>query len=142
MKLLFADHSTGVMLLQAPGSIPSSFKVYMAGVTAVPTAVPRAAACLEHPSGGSKRIATANGTCAPPPSSGAGMLDKFPGVLPLGSGTVVPAWGIVLFEACCQRTMLIVQTGYRVAMTKCHGPTQMRALCGTVCASGVSAKAM
>ena len=64
VKLLFADHTTGVMLLNVPGSIPSSFKVYMAGVSAVADAAPRAGACIQHPGGGGARIATAAGPCA------------------------------------------------------------------------------
>ena len=66
VKLLFADHTTGVMLLDVPGSIPSSFKVYMAGVSAGADAAPRAGACIQHPGGGAKRIATAAGPCASP----------------------------------------------------------------------------
>jgi len=65
VKLLFEDHTTGVMLLQAPGSIPSSFNVYLAGVNATAGAVPAAGACIQHPGGGGKRIAIASGACAP-----------------------------------------------------------------------------
>ena len=65
VKLLFEDHTTGVMLLQAPGSLPSSFKVYMAGINAEPRAVPTAAACIQHPGGGGKRMSVASGACAP-----------------------------------------------------------------------------
>jgi len=53
------------MLLQAPGSIPSSFNVYLAGVNATAGAVPAAGACIQHPGGGGKRIAIASGACAP-----------------------------------------------------------------------------
>ena len=57
------------MLLNVPGSIPSSFKVYMAGVSAVADGTPRAGACIHHPGGGAKRIATAAGPCAFPVNS-------------------------------------------------------------------------
>ncbi|KAK9821432.1 hypothetical protein WJX81_004949 [Elliptochloris bilobata] len=83
VKLLFEDHTTSIMLLTVPGSIPSSFKVYMAGVNAVPDTVPHAGACIQHPGSGAKRIATADG-----PSS---ISAEFPAVkVPSANSTMTP----------------------------------------------------
>jgi hypothetical protein len=104
VKLLFEDHTTGVMLLQAPGSIPSSFNVYLAGVNATAGAVPAAGACIQHPGGGGKRIAIASGACAPgaPARAACPSFAAPPGARSPGASALHGLWllGGMLRHAC------------------------------------------